>query len=149
MKQKALHFLAVAVVVPAVLGLGVWSAREAYAACTIHFDNAIDDWDTNSIGSFGTLQTPKPDVRVDYNSTGGEAPWTLVVSETPGNSVNLATQSVTPRSFEITQDGMGDVAATITGSLENVDMDGLYQLSAWQDTTIGCSGAHDITINHP
>jgi hypothetical protein len=144
-----LRILAAVVGVMPAIGLGVWAVHEAYAACSIHFNNAFDAWDTNSAGSFGPYQTPPADCRVDYNSSGVTYPWYLVGSETPGNSKNLATQGCSPDSFKVEGSGEDHKAFTINGSLDNKTMDGLYQLSCFDGTYVGCVGAHNIDILHP
>ena len=142
MTQRILRFFAVAVVVPAVLALGIWGVHEAYAACTVHFDNAFDNWDTNSAGSFGIFQEPRPDVRVDWTSTQA---WTLFASDTPGNQENLATSGVTPESRSLPS-GSDDTTFTIFGSLQDTGQNGLYELSVWHSPGGQCSGAHPINI---
>lgn len=136
------------IALPMIVGVAIWSAHEVSAACSIHFDNAITSWTTNSAGSFGTIQTPESQVRVDYNSS-GQTPWTLYGSETPGNSLHLATQSVQPAYRTVSLSGMNFTTFTIIGSLETGEPQGLYQLSCWDGDFWACSDSHNVTINRP
>ena len=151
MRDRILRLLT-CIVVPALVGLTICSVQEAYAACSLSYVSAIDEWQSNSAGSFGTQQDPPPDVDVTWTSS-GQAPWVLYASDTPGNSENLATQSVTPATQTITvaeeTSGGGDKCFTITGSLSDTTINGLYELSNWDGTHYACSGSHQVTILKP
>jgi hypothetical protein len=154
MKIRLLSRLAAVVGLAALFGWAAYGVRDAKAACSIYYVSAFSEWQSNGAGSFGTMQTPKPDVDVTWTSH-DQGPWTLYGAATPGNSanLNLDTQSVSPSTYTITTtdeaQGGGDRFFTIIGALLKTGSNGTYQLSNWDGTSWQCADSHDVTILKP
>jgi hypothetical protein len=151
--MKTLKYLAFAVAVIGLVGVGLYEVRQVWAGCWIAWDGnqpscAEADPDTREIEATEIVTS-----WVSQNMI----PWTLYQSGTPGANQHLASYGPPSSSPETTlidsndcpsgdASGCAGVApVTITCTLDTSSSDGLFQLSAWS-TNMVCADAFDIDI---
>jgi hypothetical protein len=154
--MKTLKYLAFAVAVIGLVGVGLYEVRQVWAGCWIAWDG---DQPTCLPVDSSSHEIDATEIVTSWVSQ-NMIPWTLYQSGTPGANQHLVSYGPLSSSPETTlidssdcpfgdSSGCAGVApVTITCTHDGGNVDGLFQLSAWSTNMI-CADAHDVTIKKP
>lgn len=133
----------------------LWAAAAALLALCVFQMSLVGGSVTTYIAWAGPSNPPavQADMNGDYDfvlrTTVGSWPFVpvdLYIANTPGNNSNIAEATLT---FDVHLGVMiGEYATIVEGSLLDSDEDGVNELSAWEGTYYGASGAFQKTILH-
>lgn len=130
----------------ALVGLGIGLREVVGKGCFLGYSRyATTCAEADELGNFQFL------VGTSYYSQ-NKGPWVVVL--VPRNSINDGLVDGSPFTYPtsvLIREGVmglaaGEIVSACTGTLEDVDTDGSYQINVLDTTEFACSGGHDVMI---